>query len=561
MASNRIVRWVGQTAAVLLLSCAAGAPPPPQSGTSIPMGPPLSPHVVSRPEARVRPPAVRLLENAKFTLNVQDSELSSLLLGIGRDSPINIVVDPEVEGTLTADLRDVSLLEILDEAVVQRGYAYSVRGNVLRIYKPRRETRTYEVDYPDYQRLGASNVELGGFIGAAPPIGEGDSSGEDSSTAAVETTQSSDFYGQLEAGLRALVFGSSEVTSEENLEEGSNIEPRRVFVTRGAGIVSVTAEPKVLEQVEEYLYGIAESTQRQVLIDVQVVEVTLTDDLDLGVDLEYAPNWGVETAGVFARMITPGLREASVAQSLAPLLNEGGLSFGIARDDLGVVLTALAKQTDVRLVSTPRIATVNNHKAVIKVVRNEVFFVAEVENIITDDIVQQTTEFVPQIVPIGITLDVTPQISSESEILMHIHPSVSEIVDLRIQPTSDPSLPQNGSLPVVDVRETDTVLRVPDEATIVMGGLVHSREFEQERRVPVLGQLPLIGTAFRRLATEERRTELVLFLTPKVMDPPRIARITEGAQSGLDQVNRLRRSRQVVGPWWRRPLGETYGVQ
>ncbi len=143
---------------------------------------------------------------------------------------------------------------------------------------------------------------------------------------------------------------------------------------------------------------------------------------------------------------------------------------------------------------------------------------------------------------------------------LHLRPSVSEVISVAPQPKASPDLPQNGSLPVVDVRETDTVLRVHDGATIVIGGLVQSREFEQERKVPGLGDLPFLGAAFRGKRTEELRTELIIFLTPTVMDAPRVTRVSADAREELDEVDALGRARSHRFPWWRRPLGQSYGA-
>jgi MSHA type pilus biogenesis protein MshL len=474
-------------------------------------------------------------------------------------------VDPEISGQVTADLDQVSLLQILDEVVVPMGFSYRVENNVLRVYRPERESRTWRIDYPNHTRTGTSDLSLSGFIGATVDIGQDSSSGseDDSSALALSTTQTVDFWNEIETSLRAIVFGDSELaTDPDQGEEGDADEPRRVVVARQSGLVVVTADSNTLMDVESYLRQVVEAQHRQVLIDAQIVEITLEDELNLGTDFEVAPGYGDSTSGVFARGITAGLREATITQAFAPVLTQGGISFGVARDDLGVVLQAIALQTDVRVVSTPRITTLNNHKALIKIVRNEVFFIAEVETEVVEGVgTTQTTEFVPTIVPVGVTLDVTPQVAADDEITLHIHPSFSEIVSVELQPTSDPSLPQVGSLPVIDLREVDTVLRVRNGGTVVLGGLVQSKEFEQERRVPYVGDIPIIGNFFKGQITEERRTELVIFLTPRVLDPPQITQIWEDIESRFSEIDDLRRERSLGNPWWRHPRGRALGIR
>jgi MSHA biogenesis protein MshL len=561
-------------AACLALACAttpqprgtsALAPAPrPAAGA-----PSLAPRTLSLPESKPRPPALRLLEATRFTLLLQDADLRGVLLGLGRDSPLNLVVAPDITGTVSADLEEVSMLEILEQLVVERGYRYRVEGNLLRIFREDRQTRTYQIDYPSYTRKGDTRVSLAGFMGSSVEVG-GESSGggasggaQDNSVSQIETQQQTDLWSEIEASVRTIVFGAPDAVSEPRPEGASQegaLAARRVLVSRQSGLVSVTAESAVLGEVESYLDAVASATQRQVLIDAQIIEVRLGDDLDLGFDIEGAPDLPDDTIGVFERMIVPGLRDATLVQSLAPVLNAGGVSIGIANDSFGLILRAIARQTDVRVLSTPRVSTLNNHKAMIKVVRNQVFFVAETETIVSDDVVQTITEFVPNVIPVGVNLDVTPQVSADGDITLHVRPSVSEVVSVEPQPRASDDVPQNGSLPVVDVRETDTVLRVRDGATIVLGGLVQSREFEQERRVPGLSDIPLLGALFRNTSVSQIRTELVIFLTPTVLDPPRVTRTAVEARDRLDAVDEVGLERSHGFPWWRRPIGESYGA-
>jgi MSHA biogenesis protein MshL len=538
----------------------------------LPAAPPnaLQPRTLSLPEDSPRPPAMRLLESTRFSLFVQDAELRGVLLGLVKESPLNVVVDEDVRGVVSADLKNVSLLEVLDQVVAGRGYRYALEGDLLRIFREDRETRTYQVDYPSYTRKGDTRVSLAGFAGQSSNMGGGSSGSsssgagsgsaggaQDTSVSEIETQQQIDLWAEIEAAIRTLVFGAPDATRED--EDGapasSALAARRVIVSRQSGLVTVTAESAVLEEVERYLADVASSTQRQVLIDAQIIEVRLDDDFDLGVDFEAAGD-----DGVFERLIVPGLKNANVAQALAPVLNEGGISIGIAKDSFGAILRAIAKQTDVRVLSTPRVSTLNNHKAMIKAVRNQVFFVAETETVLNQNIAQTTTEFVPNVIPVGVNLDVTPQVSADGEITLHVRPSVSEIASIELQPRASATQPQNGSLPVVDIRETDSVLRVRDGETIVLGGLVQTRELELERKVPGLGDLPLLGNAFRSTHTEEIRTELLIFLTPTVLDAPRIARVSADLRSELEAVDALRAQRTQRNPWWRVPRGRSYGA-
>jgi MSHA biogenesis protein MshL len=549
-------------AALLLLcasTCSVGRSPAPAPSTGTAPAaravPPLTlePVTLSAPERSPRPPALRLLQEGRFTLDVQGADLRGLLAGLVRSSPFSLVVSPAVTGEVTADLRDVSLHDILEQVVVPRGYAYHVNDALIRVGPPALESRTYHVDYPSYKREGGSDLTVNGAIETAPDLGTGSTStATDASASSLATAQQLDFWGELKESLDALV-----ARGQGEGEGGA----RQVLVAEQSGLVLVRAEPDVLAEVEGLLSEMERSNQQQVLIDTRIVEVTLSDDLDLGVDLEFARDFKGSTSGAVARLIDPTRRPAFATTNISPPLTSGGFTFGIASDSLSARLRALAAQTDVRVVSTPRVATLNNHKALIKVVRNQVFFIAETDVQIVEGVgTSVTTEFVPRVIPIGVTLDVTPRISEENEITLHIHPSVSEVVAVQAQPSTDPNALQSGSLPVVDLRETDTVVRVRDSETIVIGGLMRSRNLDQESKVPLLGDLPLLGQLFRSTNVEELRTELIILLTPRVLEGPRVYRVADEARGTQDALNQLRLERRPLRPWWRVPRGASYGA-
>jgi len=164
-------------------------------------------------------------------------------------------------------------------------------------------------------------------------------------------------------------------------------------------------------------------------------------------------------------------------------------------------------------------------------------------------------------VPVGVTLDITPQISEGGQITMHIHPSISEVVNIVPQPIADSSIDIAGSLPVIDLRETDTVMRVKDQTTILIGGLMQSREFSRDEKIPVLGDIPIIGQLFRQSKVEETRTELVFFVTPTILDAPAITRVREEAEASLEELDGLRLDRLKEPPWWRYPFFGYYGLE
>ena len=568
------------------LGCASPSAPPPTrvGGRAAEPAPALSavpepaaaPRLLSLPDERPRDPVVRLMSEGRYTLTVQNADLVGILLGLAHDLPINVVVEPGVTGKVDADLKNASLLDLLQQLVIARGYEYEIEGRTVRIYATDRETRTWQIDYPSTRQSGESQFSVSGAVAQSSSSSSSSSSSasstgsksQDTSTSGITTEQALDFWGEIERGVRLLVEGS-DVVPETPAADGevASAAPigaaapggRRVLVSRQAGLLLVTAPGAVLDEVDHYLELAARSLGRQVLIDTRIVEVTLGDELDLGLDVEFSPGLdgavGQNPVGTIVRAITGGLtRDNAIASAdLAPVLTTGGFTFGIATDTIGVMLTALARQSDVRVVSTPSIATLNNHKAIVKVVRNEVFFIAETEVSVVANVGQSAvTTFNPTITPVGVTLDVTPQISENGDVTLHVHPSVSEIVEVREQPLVAGQT-ASGSLPVVNLRETDSVVRVRDGETLVIGGLIQTRDLDIEKKVPLLGDIPWLGQLFRQSDVAEIRSELVIFLAPTVLDAPTIRRVDRDSRERLEALDGTRVDRRAVEPrWWRK---------
>lgn len=238
-------------------ACASGPTPATTPEQVIQTLPPPStrPRISSQPDSDPRGAAVRALSQSRLSLNVQDAELSGLLLGFGRGVPLNIVIGPRVTGPVTADLENVSLLEVLEQIVRPRGFHYRIEGRTLRIFSLDRETRIYRLSYPNTVRTGLGEFTVSGALAQEVDIsgasgGRGDS--EDASTSSLTTRQELDLWGEVESAVQLLVFGSDgEETTTGNREERGpdGLPTRRVLISRQAGFVMVTAPRVVLEEV------------------------------------------------------------------------------------------------------------------------------------------------------------------------------------------------------------------------------------------------------------------------------------------------------------------------
>lgn len=315
------------------------------------------------------------------------------------------------------------------------------------------------------------------------------------------------------------------------------------------GTLMVTTTPAVMERVERFLAQVRENLSRQVHIDVQILEVSLNSDRQLGVDWNGFP-------GLLQLFSMPRLREVIRGQMESQASGGGGGGGGTGTTATGItsplpvspftsspvsafqmgllfaptanlgiqytlnnVISFLRTQGDVRAVSRPQITTLNNQPAVISVGVNDFYVTFEQQTTAAAAGGIATSQVTSRVNPlfIGVSLHITPQISPQGEILMKIVPAVNQRVGEKLAPTGIPSAPTQ-SIPLLETRQTSTVVRLRDGQTLLISGLIQEREQEVSKSVPYLGEVPVMGALFRHSTKEKRRSELILLLTPILVD-------------------------------------------
>jgi MSHA type pilus biogenesis protein MshL len=295
----------------------------------------------------------------------------------------------------------------------------------------------------------------------------------------------------------------------------------RVVVNKTAGIVAVTDLPRNLQRVARYIELIEGSVQRQVIIEAHIVEVTLNRDYEAGInwsliprDLRIAPlgrvTGGLDAAASAAATAATATAAAVIGQTLATASSAFQIGFVTQAfgQTLNLLIRALSTQGQVNVLSSPRIATLNNQKAVIKVATDDVFFTTTRTREPTTGV--ETTTVTPQTITEGLVLDVTPQIAEDNSVIMNIRPSISERVG---QATS----PDGSVVPIISVRATDTIVRALDGQTVIIGGLMQQRKTRNQQGIPGMQDVPVVGSLFRQRVEQSNKTELVIFLTPNVI--------------------------------------------
>jgi MSHA biogenesis protein MshL len=505
--------------------------------------PPMQPDAVSAallPPLQIDMPKARQRAEERFSLTFNSVPAAQFFVAVASGTRYNMLVHPEVAGTISANLKDVTLFEALDAIRELYGYDYKVEGTRIYIKPLSIQTKVFQVNYLTGNRKGSSNTRVtstsvsearpgstqAGSQGNNQNSGGGQSPQGGAASTSLEssrisTESKSDFWSELKDALEAIV--------------GANKDGRSVVISPQSGVVVVRAMPEELRNVGAYLKATQLSVDRQVILEAKILEVQLNDGYQTGV------NWAAFKSGSNSRtsggVISPG---ASLNTSTGAFNSSGTPSiFGVAGTSLGAtgaagkslfglafatsnfaaLITFLETQGTVHVLSSPRIATLNNQKAVLKVGTDE-FFVTNVSSTTTTGTATTTTPSVTlQPFFSGVVLDVTPQIDDNGNIILHVHPSVSQVSTVN-KSIDLGSMGGSVNLPLAssDTSETDSVVRGRDGQIVAIGGLMRQTTVTDRSQVPGAGNLPGVGALFRNTSQTTQKRELVILLKPTVVE-------------------------------------------
>jgi MSHA biogenesis protein MshL len=430
-----------------------------------------------------------------------DADLRAALTAIAQYYGLNLAMAPDITGMVTIDLDNVTLLQALDAILSTRGLQHRIDGNLLRVDQLQMESRTFNFDYITTTRAlarsmsansSAGGVSLGGTAAGTGTLAGSTGGGTGGSSTSISGNEETNLFEDLRTSLDLL-----------------KSENGRVIINQMAGLIFVTDFPRNLDMIQVYLETVESAVQRQVIIEAKIIEVKLNEDAQVGV------NWTAVLGNVLR--IEQNLGTASAFQ------------IGVSHGDFNALITALANVGTVNVLSSPTVSTLNNQPAVIRVGTQDIFFTTTTQvDPRTGTIIQ--TAVVPSAINEGIVLDVTPQISDDGIITMNIHPTITER-------TGQATSPRGDSVPIVDVRETDTVVRIQEGQTVMIAGLISDRQLETISKVPVLGDVPIVGGLFRRTITENRKTDLVILLTPRVLNVRTAVDYTRSRIEAQEELN------------------------
>jgi MSHA biogenesis protein MshL len=500
-------------------------------------------------------PKARPALQERFNVSFNNVPAQQFFRSIVAGTRYNMLVHPDVTGTISANLKDVTLVETLDAVREMYGYDYKIEGTRITIRPLTMQTKMFQVNYLVGQRRGVSNLRVSstsvanagtttngnnsqnnqnnqnnqnGNNNQDPNNPNGSNNAMQMDSSDVNTTSRSDFWPDLKSAIEAIV--------------GSKDGGRSVVVSPQSGVVVVRAMPEELRNVDTYLKATQLSVDRQVILEAKILEVELNDGYQSGINwASFASFRGSHDNRVSTGFLTPGTSltplpfaggqpppiasgdglAASTGFSLSNTAAVAGSMFGLAlqTNNFAALISFLESQGTVHVLSSPRVATLNNQKAVLKIGTDE-FYVTGVTTVTTATNAGNTTTPTVTLQPFfsGVVLDVTPQIDDKGNILLHVHPSVSQVStvnkSVNLGTMGSLSLPLAASA----TSEIDSMVRGQDGRVVAIGGLMRQSSTTDTSQVPVAGKVPLLGALFRNKQNANMKRELVVLIKPTIVE-------------------------------------------
>ena len=508
----------------------------------------------------ILPPPKPASKVATYSVVVTNVPAQEILFALARDAKINLDIHPGIQGTVTVNAINQTLPQILTRIARQVDMRYELDNGYLTVMPDSPYLHSYKIDYVNMARDSDGSMTNSSLIGSATPGSTAGGSGGNNSSLAIKSASRNHFWDTLIQNIKDILHetdkilpaGSSE-TSVQQLREASStgtgiqsaggtrsssrggienspnpvsVEEGGVTVTRRStfreaaavianpenGLITVRATGKQHEKIQEFIDQVMSSARRQVLIEATIVEVRLSDRFQQGID------W----SKILAAPDTKGFNLSQTGTGLTPTTASAGTlivnylnptsKFG----NVAASISLLESFGNVKVLSSPKLSVMNNQTAMLRVVDNKVYFTVNATTTCTGSPCTPMTSYTTTVstVPIGFTMSVTPQINDSDTVLLNIRPSISRLLTDAKDPT--PGIIDNF-VPQTSTREMESVLKIENNQTAVLGGLMEDRMDKSSDEVPILASIPLLGYLFKNRDDTTVKTELVIFLRPVVI--------------------------------------------
>lgn len=447
------------------------------------------------------------------TVVVYDVPVNELLFSLARDSRLNLDIDPGINSTVSLNAINQPLTAILNRIAEVADIRFEIKNDVLRVRQDLPFIRSYAVDYLNIARSSIGSVAVSTQIsstgqGAGGDTGNTSGTGNSSDTVVRNITEHA-FWATLEDNIAKIL--NRPTVSESTTENGD------IIVNSESGTLAVRATEREHADIAKFIAQVQVSTQRQVLIEATIAEVNLSDTYQAGIDWALISPNGTSSLEV-GQAITDGSLASPPTFNLT--LTDLDISGG---NQLQATLRALETFGDVSVMSSPKVMAMNNQTALLKVVDNLIYFTVEVNIDSGTSLVAggNLTTFETEVntVPVGFVMSVTPFIDENDGVTLNVRPTISRVISFVQDP--NPALADANvvsQIPVIQVREVESILRVDSGEIAVIGGLMQDEIKKNTSGVPLLSRLPMLGKAFQYDSNETNKTELVIFLKPTVIE-------------------------------------------
>ncbi|MBM4339939.1 MAG: hypothetical protein FJ110_10370 [Deltaproteobacteria bacterium] len=512
------------------------------------------------PEEKMKELVIPQREEAKkaperlYSFFARDTNIQDILIAFSKEDEYNIVIDPELTGKVTIDLKRVTLKEALDAILIPLGWTYRIEGKFIKIIRPQVETRLFTLNYLATRRSGKREVyaTTGGGLQSGVIPGTSTTTGSTTPTTIGGTgnrtgfsdlvsVDEMDLWKEIQRGLEVIIFGGADEKAappepDKTTWARADSKGKKLIVNKSTSVILVSDYPANLNKIASFLEAMEGSAQRQVTIQAKIFEVILSDENKEGINwkvIQGLPrlsnlSWGLTNKagttgfpGVTGGFTLTDTTTGTTIQTPGTFrIRPFGGTFAVGAGDVALsdIMQAIAEQGDVKVLSSPTISTLNNQKAIIRVGNQDVFFISGAVVTGGETVVQT---FQPVTIDVGIILDVTPQIAEDGTITMNIHPSITEKTGEKATPDG------KTTFPLLSVRETDTTVRVQDGQTIIIAGLMQDKIEDTHVGVPVLQSIPLLGGMFRYKTERKRIAELVIMITPTLQVGKKVEDVTK----------------------------------